>query len=452
MKIKNKLFFITIRIVFIYTIYSPTFSNAENIEINKNIKISELTKNIENTENSKIPKQTENIKNTEHIKISEQTENIEYAKNIKISEQTKNIENTENIKISEYTKNITDTNNIEISKNTEKIKSENTEVNLKLHSKSCILIELSSGNIAYEKDANSILYPASTTKLLTAIITLEKCNLTDTVTITPQMISNIPAGYTTAYLKVGEVLTIEQLLNVLLIPSANDAGYALAIHISGSIENFSVLMNEKAKSLGCTNSNFTNPCGIHNNNHYSTSKDISLIALTALKNPKITEICSKTNYTLQTNLNNINFETTNTLLKTNSNSYYEYCNGLKTGFTSPAGSCIVATAKKDNMEFMTVVLGAPEPTNTINYRDEDCITLFEYGFSNYDKFIITDNSIADFFKNFLITNSSINNFLRCALALLLVYFFYTIIPKKNTNKYSKITTNPTDEFNFKLTY
>lgn len=365
MKIKNKLFFLTILIVFFYTLYIPLYSNAESIEY---------------------------------------------------------IEKTTDI-----------------------------DANLNLHSKSCMLIELSSKNIAYEKNADTILYPASTTKLLTAIIALEKCNLTDTVTITPQMISNIPSGYTIAYLKEGEVLTVEQLLNILLIPSANDAGYALAIHISGSVENFSILMNEKAKSLGCTNSNFTNPSGIHNENHYSTSKDLSLIALNAIKNPKIIEICSKTNYTLQTNLNNINFETTNTLLKQNSSTYYEYCNGLKTGFTSPAGSCIIATAKKDNMEFMVIVLGAPEPTTSTNYRDNDCITLFEYGFTNYEKFLITDNTIIDLFKNFIVTNSLLNNFFRCALALLLVYFFYTVISKK-CNKYKKFTADSTDEFNFKLTY
>ena len=290
-------------------------------------------------------------------------------------------------------------NNVQSTPNsTEQISKENENLELNLYSKSCILIELSTNRVAYEKNANEKMYPASTTKLLTAILALEKCKLTDTVVITNEMVSQIPNGYTTAYLQVGETLTVEQLLNVLLIPSANDAGYALAIHISSSIENFANLMNSKAKEIGCTNSNFTNPSGIHNENHYSTSKDMALIGLYALKYPIISEISAKTAYSLPT-INKIvrNFETTNTLLKSNTKNYYEYANGLKTGFTQPAGSCIVATAKKDNMEFLAVILGAPEPTNEINYRDSDCKTLFEYGFTNYETIIKLDKK---FFKIF----------------------------------------------------
>lgn len=172
----------------------------------------------------------------------------------------------------------------------------------------------------------------------------------------------------------------------MLIPSANDAGYALAIHTSGSIENFSKLMNEKAKEIGCTGTNFVNPSGIHDENHYSTARDMALIGMYSLKYPEIAAIGNKTSYTLQSNSTYTRtFETTNTLLKPSGNSYYEYATGLKTGFTDPAGSCIIATAKKDNMEFLAVVLGAPEPDSNLNYRDSDCKALFEYGFENYDE-------------------------------------------------------------------
>lgn len=129
-------------------------------------------------------------------------------------------------------------------------------IELNLYSKSCILVECSTNKIAYEKNSDTIMYPASTTKVLTAILAIENCNLSDKVTITNEMISKVPSGYATAYLKPGEQVTVEELLNCLLIPSANDAGFALAIHISGSVDKFSELMNEKAREIGCTNTHF----------------------------------------------------------------------------------------------------------------------------------------------------------------------------------------------------
>ena len=333
------------------------------------------------------------------------------------------------------------------------------DIDLNLYSKSCILIECSTNRVAYEKNADDIMYPASTTKLLTAIIALEKCNLSDTVTITNDMVSKIPTGYTTAYLQVGEILTIEQILNALLIPSANDAGYALAIHISGSIENFSVLMNQKAKEIGCTNSNFVNPSGIHSENHYSTARDLALIGQYSLKYPTITKIGSQTSYSLTSNNGKTrNFETTNTLIKPNENNYYKYATGLKTGYTQPAGSCIVATAKKDDMEFLLVLLGAPIAENNTNYRDLDCQTLFEYGFLNYEEIIKIDKNFLSNFTNFAISGGILNNILKTLLIFTCFYLFYAILTskknnekpkkKKNTNK----NTKQLDNINFRCSF
>ena len=145
---------------------------------------------------------------------------------------------------------------------------------MNLYGKSCILIECSTNRVAYEKNAYEKIYPASTTKLLTAILAVENCNMDDVVVISNDMVSQIPPEYVTAYLRPGEQVTVEQLLNSLLIPSANDAGYALAIHISGSVDNFAELMNKKAAEIGCTSSHFTNPSGIHNAEHYSTARDM----------------------------------------------------------------------------------------------------------------------------------------------------------------------------------
>ena len=148
------------------------------------------------------------------------------------------------------------------------------------NSSSCLLMDAKTGKIIYAKNAYEKLYPASTTKLMTAILTLENCKLTDTAIVSHNAIYSIPVGYSHASLKEDEELTIEQLLNVLLIPSANDAAIVLAEHISGSVEEFSKLMNEKAKSLGCLNTNFVNPNGIQNKNHYSTAYDLALIGKT----------------------------------------------------------------------------------------------------------------------------------------------------------------------------
>jgi len=330
-------------------------------------------------------------------------------------------------------------------------------INLILNSKSCILIEKSTNRIAYEKNAYEKMYPASTTKLLTAILAIEKCNLSDSVIITNEMISKIPTGYTIANLQVGESLTVEQLLNVLLIPSANDAGYALAIHISGSIENFSVLMNEKAKQIGCKNSNFTNPSGIHNENHYSTSYDMSLIGMYSLKYPIICEIGKTISYSLPTvNGINRNFETTNTLLKNTEKSYYECATGLKTGYTKPAGSCIVATAKKSNMEFLLVILGSPEPTKETNFRDEDCKTLFEYGFTNFETITKSDNNFLTFFKNLNFSNMGLNLIFKTTLIISIFYFTYAILnkkkKKKNKNKKKYINKNDLIDYKFDCSF
>ena len=321
----------------------------------------------------------------------------------------------------------TDTNdNIE---NSEK-KSE-----LNLYGKSCILIEKSTGRIAYEKNAEERMYPASTTKILTAILAVEKCNMSDVVTINNDMVSQVPPSYTTAYLTPGEKITVEQLLNCLLIPSANDAGFALAIHISGSVEAFSNLMNEKAREIGCQNSNFVNPSGIHNENHYSTAKDMALIGLYATRYPQIMDIVCKTNYDLQpSNSSSRSFYTTNTLLKPDSSTYYEYATGMKTGFTDPAGACIIASAKKDNMEFIAVVLNAPESDSNTNYRDLDCKTLFEYGFTNFDEITKIDPKIISFINNSFISGIKIDMVLKVGVALISAYLLFAIIYSKKKIK------------------
>lgn len=207
-----------------------------------------------------------------------------------------------------------------------------------------------------------------------------------------RLFSQYQFGYSNANIQVGEELTINQLLHVLLIPSANEAGTIIAEHIAGSVESFASMMNTKAAELGCLNTNFVNANGVHNSNHYSTAYDLSLIGRYAMQNETFREIVGKTVYTLPaTNMYDKNdrvFGTTNTLLKKDTsdrvdNYYYEYTTGAKTGYTNPAKSCIVATAMKDGIEYIVTILGAGTTENGLSARNLDCISLFNYAFENY---------------------------------------------------------------------
>ena len=268
--------------------------------------------------------------------------------------------------------------------------------NLSTNSPSIILMDAVSGKVMYSKNAFERRYPASTTKLMTAILTLENCKLSDKVTVSHDAIFNVPVGYSHANLREGEILTVEQLLNVLLIPSANDAAFVLAEHIAGSVDKFSEMMNNKAKELGCLDTHFVNPNGIHSNDHYSTAYDMSLIGRYAMQFEDIMRIAMVNQYTLpKTNKYSKEdriFNSTNGLITKNDEYYYPDATGLKTGYTDKSGYCIVTTAKRDNMELLSVVFGS----DTIKDRYEDCIDLFDYGFENYSyESLVKKNDVID---------------------------------------------------------
>ena len=261
-----------------------------------------------------------------------------------------------------------------------------------IYSPSALLMDYNSGKILYEKNIYEKRYPASLTKIMTAIVVLEKCNLDEVAEVSYDAVMSISMGYVTANLQVGEKLTVEQLLYVLMVGSSNDAAVVLAEHVSGSVEDFAILMNEKAKELGCTSTNFVNPNGEHNENHYSTAYDLALMAKYAMKNDFFRTLVSTTSYTLPiTNKYDRAdrvFRTTNSLLIVDNNTradnyYYKNAIGIKTGFTTPAGNCLVAAANKGNLEFITVVLGGSQTTSGLSARYIDTISLFEYGYNTY---------------------------------------------------------------------
>lgn len=280
-----------------------------------------------------------------------------------------------------------------------------TSDNLSISSPAAILMDASTGKILYEKNSHEKRFPASTTKIMTAILTVENCDLTEIATVSHNAVYSIPYGYSHANLVEGEELTIEQLLNVLLIPSANDAAVVLAEHIAGSVENFANMMNERAKELGCTDTHFVNPNGIHDDNHYTTAYDLALMGQYAMKNETIRNIVKKTQCSLpktnKYNEENRIFNTTNDLLRedysnSRDNYYYEYATGVKTGYTTEAGSCIIASAEKDNFEVVAVVLGAETTEDGYSIRYPDCKTLFEYAFNNYSlENILNENEVVE---------------------------------------------------------
>lgn len=259
-------------------------------------------------------------------------------------------------------------------------------------SPSALLMDYSSGKILYEKNINEKRYPASLTKIMTAIIVLENCELSDIATVSYDAVMSLSSGYVTANLQIGEELTVEQLLYVLMVGSSNDAAIVLAEHVSGSVEKFADLMNEKAKELGCTSTNFVNPNGAHDENHYSTAYDLALMARYAMKNETFRTLVSTTSYTLPTtnkyDREDRIFRTTNSLLHLDTsdradNYYYQYATGIKTGFTTPAGNCLIASANKNNLELITVVLGASQTKDGLSQRYLDTLSLFDYGYNTY---------------------------------------------------------------------
>ena len=269
---------------------------------------------------------------------------------------------------------------------------------LNINSGACILVDMNYGQILYEKNSSDKLYPASTTKLMTAILVCEKCNLSDEVTVSYWAVNSVPSGYSIGKISPGKTYTVEELLNITMIASANDAAFVLAEYVANldnpdylknsssdakksfeeSINKFSEMMNVKAKEIGCINTNFVNPNGIHNENHYSTAYDLALIGTYAYSNMNIRLICARTSYKLPKT--SAEYKNTNQLLVRDSKYYYEYANGLKTGYTDPAGHCIIATANKNDRNLLAVVLNGYSLEDDTATRETDCINLFNYGF------------------------------------------------------------------------
>ena len=237
----------------------------------------------------------------------------------------------------------------------------------RLSATSAILIDADSGRILYAHNSDEPRLIASITKLMTALTALESGHkLSERVRICPEW-TGIEGS--SVYLKAGEEITLETLLYGLLLRSGNDAAHAIAGYCAGDVETFVAAMNEKAKSLGMTNSHFANPSGLNAEDHYSTARDMSILARACLQNDILRKIVSTRTITLEGRI----FTNHNKLLW-----QYDGCIGMKTGYTEKAGRTLVSAAERDGLTLICVTLNAPD-----DWKDHK--TLFDYGFAHYKR-------------------------------------------------------------------
>lgn len=241
-----------------------------------------------------------------------------------------------------------------------------------LNSRVALIYDRSSGRILYNKNGNKQTPMASTTKIMTAIIVLEKSNLKDVVTIDSKAAGT---GGSRLGLKKNDKITVNDLLYGLMLRSGNDAAIALAQHVAGGVSEFSNLMNQKATELGLINTHFEVPHGLDMKGHYTTAYELAKITDYALKIDKIKEIVGTKSYTITINGYSKTISNTNELLGNLEGVY-----GVKTGFTNGAGRCLVTSCKKGDLDIITVVIGA----DTKKYRTSDSIKLIEYANQNYE--------------------------------------------------------------------
>lgn len=247
-----------------------------------------------------------------------------------------------------------------------------------VNSRSAIIYDRKSKEIIWGKKENERRKMASTTKIMTAIIILERCNLNDTVIISKKAAGT---GGSRLGLKVNDKVSVGDLLYGLLLVSGNDAAVALAEYTAGNIASFAELMNNKAKELKLENTNYITPHGLDSDEHYTTAYELAKMTDYALENTTFAKIVNTKSYTVTINGNPKNLSNTNELLG-NLNGV----NGVKTGFTNGANRCLVTSVNRNNMNIITVVLGA----DTKKFRTVDSVKLIEYAYSNYKNMEITD--------------------------------------------------------------
>ena len=247
-----------------------------------------------------------------------------------------------------------------------------------------IVMELNTGRVVHEFNAQSKKYMASTTKILTAITIIENCDL-DEIVVVQKQTTGIEGS--SIYLEEGEKLSVKHVLYGLMLRSGNDCAQTLAVHCSGSINEFAHLMNITAEKIGAKNSNFVNPHGLHDDNHYTTAYDLALISRYAMKNEVFREIVATKSIDIPFTTRNYNRHLIN---KNKMLKEFEGSTGIKTGYTKKAGRCLVSSCQRNGIEFICVVLNCPP-------MFERSKTLLTNAFNNYKNYkIMESDNIVDF--------------------------------------------------------
>lgn len=251
-----------------------------------------------------------------------------------------------------------------------------------------ILMEADTGIILYDKNIHKQEFPASTTKILTTLIALEECGMDEWVTFSHKAVFDVPYDSNHIAMDEGEKLTVEDCLKAILMRSANEVSYAIAEHICESDwENFAPIMNERARELGCLNSNFVNPNGLPDENHVTTAYDLAMIGREFFKQDVLCEMTKTrmlhilpTEYQIDEKM-----EVNKMELIPGGDYEYEYLVGCKTGYTNAARSCLVSCAEKDGLRLICVVLKDESPE-----QYQDTLALFNYGFENFEKRVVSE--------------------------------------------------------------
>lgn len=260
--------------------------------------------------------------------------------------------------------------------------------NVAISAEGGIVIDADTGVIIYGKNINETYFPASITKILTALIVIENCDLEEIVTFSHNAVFNVESGSSSAGMDVGDQLSVRDALYIMMLKSANEVANALAEHTAGSIEEFSAMMNNKAAELGCLNSHFTNPSGLNDSNHYTTVYDMALISQAAFKNETFLEIDSTLSYAVSATKRNPDGFTVypgHKMLKKNNSLYYPGILGGKTGYTMLAGHTLVTCAERDGLRLITVVL------KSYQTHYEDTKIMLDFGFEHFKSVNISES-------------------------------------------------------------
>ena len=262
---------------------------------------------------------------------------------------------------------------------------EPTATGVEITANSAMLVSMDTDEVLYEKNADTKVYPASITKIMTTLLILEsdKYNPTGKIAMTEEVLDLISGtGSSVSLLKVGDEFTELDLVYMVLMSSYGDCSLLAAIHYGGSVDGFVEQMNARAAELGLTNTSYQNPIGLHHENNYTTARDTYVLTKYALQNETFKQICETTRYTFETSKSGTRtLSTTNFLQDNTTNYYYPYAKGVKTGYTDEAGRCLVSTASYDGYNYMCIIFGCP-PKEKKHFTEST--DLYRWAFKNFE--------------------------------------------------------------------